>query len=505
MSRLSKNVILNVLGQVVIIILSFVAVKFIFVRLGKDALGIIFFAQTLTLVLRFILDLGLGSTTVREVAAHYQDERPYVLAFLRTASLVYWAFYGLLSVGIYVSAPFLIHRWVIVSDLDITQGILALRILGISAMLTLPRTFYISIFRGIERMEFNNGIDVATVALQQIGTVVLLAKGDGLVAVSCWLAVCFSLGIVAYVVICGHFFGWSALRPGFSLEVVRRNWRLTSHMASISLLGIVQTQTDKAISSKLLPLGLFGYYSMAYGTASRASLIANSIGEASLPSLSSAFSAGDEDVLMSRYRKLQDFLSYGTAPIFAGIVFFALPLFTYILSSAAATQLLLPTGFLCVGFLLNASLNGLYIYSIAVGRPDIAARSNMYAMVVVSPMTFLLVYFWGIRGAAFSWIVYHLFAFCYQGRRTCNECLGISIRRWLTYPLQSLGLAFLTYGTAWLVASAFASSSLILLVIAYLCATSVFILAAYSLIGQELRQTFTAYFRRRPRLVTELQ
>lgn len=503
MTKLSRNIIYNVIGQGLGVLLTFVAVKLIFARLGKDALGIIFFAQTMTFVLRSALDLGLGSTTVREVAAHYQDEPGYIRAFLRTVFTFYWLLYLLLVLGIYTSAPFLVKRWVILTDLDVPTAIHALRILGISAILTLPRAYYASILRGIERMEFNNAIDVATLAFQQLGTILILMTQGGLIRVSYWLAVCFGVGILVYAVVCSRFFSWSTFVPGFSAQVFQRNWRLACHMASISLLSVIQIQADKLISSKLLPLGIFGYYSVAYATVNRGSSAVTCIGDASLPSLSSAFGAGDHERLMSRYRKLQDFLSYGIAPVLAGIVFAALPLFTCLLNSGAAAQLLLPTVFLCVGFLLNASLNTPYMFSIAVGRPDITARSNLYALFAVTPVTFFLIYFWGIGGAALSWVVYQIFAYSYQGRRTCQECLHISTWRWAAYSLRALGLALLAYGVAWMAMSTFSSPKILPLAVSYLTATAAFLIAAYYLIGEDLRETVDKYLRRGPLFAPE--
>ena len=46
MSRLKKNIVYNVAGQVSLLVLSFVAVKFIFSDLGEDALGLIYFVMT---------------------------------------------------------------------------------------------------------------------------------------------------------------------------------------------------------------------------------------------------------------------------------------------------------------------------------------------------------------------------------------------------------------------------------------------------------------------------
>ena len=40
-------------------------------------------------------------------------------------------------------------------------------------------------------------------------------------------------------------------------------------------------------------------------------------------------------------------------------------------------------------------------------------RLNLVALLVVTPVTAALVYAFGIPGAAFSWVFYHLFAYVY--------------------------------------------------------------------------------------------
>ena len=63
MSRLSKNIIYNLCGQGLLLILGFVAVKYIFKQLGEDVLGIIFFAAIMNIVLVAVLKLGISATT----------------------------------------------------------------------------------------------------------------------------------------------------------------------------------------------------------------------------------------------------------------------------------------------------------------------------------------------------------------------------------------------------------------------------------------------------------
>jgi hypothetical protein len=61
MTRFAKNILYNLLGQGLVVFVSFLAVKYVFTHLGKDARGIIFFTQTLSIVSRSVLELGIAA------------------------------------------------------------------------------------------------------------------------------------------------------------------------------------------------------------------------------------------------------------------------------------------------------------------------------------------------------------------------------------------------------------------------------------------------------------
>lgn len=493
MSRLSKNILYNLFGQGSLLILSFVAVRFVFKQLGADGLGILYFSLVLSTILSAAMEMGIGSTTLREVSANWPEESAYIRDLIRTASLLFWAIYGLLAMGVYWAAPWLVANWIKLEALDAATATRVLRILGIGVILVLPRSLYASLLRGVQRMEFNNLIDVSSNILLQFGTIAILMMGGRLVHVACWVSASFALGVAAYLLVCAHFFSWAPLFPGFSSAVVRRNLAYASRMASVSLLAMVHTQADKAIASKLLPLGVVGYYGLAYTAASKGTLITTAIAQAAFPSLSALFKAGDKPTLLSQYRKLQDLLCFGTAPIFAAIPFAAVPLLTYVLDAQAARMLLLPVAFLCVGFYMNGTLNIPHVFSLAVGKPGIAARSNFYALFVVLPMTFALVYFFGVSGAAFSWVFYHLFAYAYAVPRICSDCLGTPVWSWYAHVLQVFALVALTYGVAWTVLAIVGTRSNTSLLLAYALASLIFVTVAYLRVGAELREAITRF------------
>ena len=109
-SALRRNISYNVVGQILIMGLGLVAVRLVFRQLGADAFGVMLFAQSLGLVLASVLDLGVSATIVREVAGQIDSDREYVWDLLRTATLLYWAAYLIVTLAIVVSAPLLASR-----------------------------------------------------------------------------------------------------------------------------------------------------------------------------------------------------------------------------------------------------------------------------------------------------------------------------------------------------------------------------------------------------------
>lgn len=483
-SSSSRNIAYNVLGQGAQLVLSLVAVKLVFARLGEDAVGIIYFSLTLNAVVGAILDMGIGATTTREVASHLDQEPRYIRDLIRTTSLFYWCGYVLLGAAIWLTAPYLVEKWLILESLDAATAIQAVRILGVGALLGLPRSLYVGLFRGLQRMEFNNLIDVAVAGLQQLGIIAVLLLGGGLLpAVSC-LAFGYALGLVIYVLAAARFVPWTAFVPGYSSAVVGRNWRFSLGMASISVLATVHTQSDKVILSRLLPLRTLGWYSVMYGLFAKASMVTGAVSQAVFPVLSSQASAGDRDLLTSTYRKFQDLVCYATIPVFAAATFAALPLFTFVFSAEVARTLLAPAVLLAVGFFMNSALTLPYILSLAVGRPEIMARTNLLALFVVLPATGLLIYYGGVLGASSSWVVYHLFAYSVALPRICRECLDLPLAAWLRSFSRAVGLACVTYGAAWAVVMVVGAGTPLPLALAYVLASTAFLAGAYRLVDR---------------------
>ena len=489
MTRLTKNVIYNVAGQGVVLLLSLVAVRFIFRRLGDDVFGIIFFNLVLTSVLTNALELGVSATIVREISRHFEIERIYVRDLIRSASLLYWAIGLLLVATIWAAAPLLVTHWVNLKTIDSGTAATILRILSVTALVALPKGLYASLFRGRQMMGLNNAVDVGTALAQQTGILLLLLAGGGVYLVASWISVSATLGIIAYIVVAGRLFGWGVLAPTFSMYVARRNIGFTSQMMVISVLSLVHIQAAQVIVTKLLPIAEFGFYGFASSTVNRATFVTGAVAQAAFPSFSNLVGSDSRPTLLRQYRKLQDLVCYATLPLFTGMLFAAIPVYTYVFNANVAQRLLLPTAFLALGTWMNGTLNIPYVLSLAMGKPEITARLNLYALICVLPVTAVLIVVFGLPGAGFSLVFYHLFAYAYAVPRICRECLKSGTWAWYLHVLKVLGLAGVTYGLAWVVINALQAFSLPALLAAYAAASVAFGVGAYVSIGSDLRDT----------------
>ena len=175
-----------------------------------------------------------------------------------------------------------------------------------------------------------------------------------------------------------------------------------------------------------------------------------------------------------------------TAPIFAVVPFAVPSVFGLVLGPAQAEQMLLPSTLLAVGFYMNSTLNMPYILSLAVGKPEIALALNAWALAAVLPSTVLLIWRWGLTGAALSWVVYHAFAYLYLVPRICRECAGGGTWRWYLDVARFFIPAVAIYGIAWFTAVAVGQSAAAL-GLAYGVGTAVYTAAGWKALSANAR------------------
>jgi O-antigen/teichoic acid export membrane protein len=436
------------------------------------------------------------STAVREVAQHASSDRPYLIRLIQTGSLFYWSAFLFVAALVYLLAPVIASHWITLRDMHDEVAAYGLRVLGIAGLTALPQRFYASLIRGLQRMHITNAVDVGTAALQQGGTIVIASAGGSFLLVATWLTLCLALSLGAYMVICASLFGWRALLPRYEHDVVQRNYAYSGTMMWVSLLAVIQAQSDKVVIGKLLPVGVLGAYGFVYGLASRASFVNDAIAQAALPSFSQQLAQRMQDAAVARYHKLQDLACLTTVPLLGAVLFAAGPALQYVFDTRIASMLLIPLALLCVGFFMHAVLYTPYVFSLAAGRPDISLRATMLALPISVAATVPLTMAFGLVGAAAAWIIYHVVVYLTAIPAIVRACLQLPPREWFAHFGKVSVAAGLSYGVAWVFTFGTDPFSPVVSATAYMSATGAFLACSWFIVSADFQEAIQALLRR---------
>ena len=217
-------------------------------------------------------------------------------------------------------------------------------------------------------------------------------------------------------------------------------------------------------------------------------LLINSISQAAYPSFSALANDGKQMELMKQYGKLQEILCFALVPVLFFVLFFAKFLFIFMFDIEIAGILLLPTICLIVSTYMYGTLVLPHIVALSLGNPGIAVKQNFYGIFVVLPITILLIYFFGLTGAAVSKIVYYGFAYFYSVRRICFECFKSLPKLWYKEVIKPISLSVITYVTPLLVLTFLKIELLLVQIIVYFCTTIAFSIGTYFIVSEENRK-----------------
>jgi O-antigen/teichoic acid export membrane protein len=265
MNRQALNIVANFSGVTARLIFSLVFNIIYFRLLGSESYGLIGFYVSLA-ALSALFDLGLNQTVVREVARRGADgEGAGELRTVVFTLQLLLAGIGL-SLGLLVAlgAPWIAASWFSAARLATHEITASVALMGGALALLFPANVFYGTMTGLQRQVLSNSIIVAATAFRGALTVAaLFVFGPSPV-------IFFSAQIVVSAIEAGVLciIVWRLLPPSsqrlrFDAALLRATWKFSSQtwlavtFAQIAMLG------DKIILSTLLPLHLFGLYSLA--------------------------------------------------------------------------------------------------------------------------------------------------------------------------------------------------------------------------------------------------
>jgi len=410
-NSLKKNITANFAGTFWQALMGLVFVPLYIKYIGMESYGLIGIFTTLQVIFG-LLDVGLGSTLTREMArlSVIPNKAQETRNLSRTLETLYWGIAVLVGIAIVSVAPIIAHNWIKAGQLPPKTIEQSLLIMGFITVFQMPIGFYSGGLMGLQKQVLLNIISVCMGTLRGGGAVLVL----WLVSPTIQVFLLWQFGISIINAFLFALFFWRSLpRSGskavFQKQLLQGIWRFTAGMGGISILGVVLTQMDKVILSKLLSLEMFGYYSLA-------SLVAMSLGRLFTPFFFSIYprftqlvSVNDLDELKLLYHKSCQFIAVLILPVAIVIAFFSyevILLWTQNPITAEKTHLLV--SIMICGTALNGLMNPPYALQLAFGWTRLPFYANFISVLLCVPLIISMVTFFGAVGGAAVWLALNI-------------------------------------------------------------------------------------------------
>lgn len=389
--------------------LVFVPVYIRFV--GIEAYGLLgIFAAILGLFA--VLDLGFSSTLNREMArlsvvpGKAQEMRDLV----RTLEIPYWLIGVLIAMGLVVASPFVVRHWITANALTPQTVELAFVLMGVCLAIQWPIGYYSGGLMGLQRQVLVNGINTAIASLRGIGAVgVLWLISPTIEAFFKWQIIVSVLHLCLMASSLWRSLPHTDDRPRFRPDLFREIWRFAAGVTGIAITATLLTQLDKIILSRMLPLEVFGYYSLANVTAMVLYRLINPIYGALYPRLTCLVQLNDLGGLAKLYHKSAQLVALAVLP--AALVLAAFSheiLYLWTQNEQTASRAHQVVTLLVIGNALHCIMHVPYALQLAHRWTRLGFYFNLSALVIMVPLTIFATMHFGAVGAASVWIVLNI-------------------------------------------------------------------------------------------------
>lgn len=492
-TSLKRNILHSIVTQVVTMIVTLVSTKLVFASLGAEVLGIVNFAVMITFLLILVADLGLTQMLTREVSAHRNDGNGYVVSFIRAVSLITWAAFSSALILIVIAIPIFSDKWLHFENMPKEVVSEALILIAAGMLCAMPRAVYGAVINGYERIDLWNNITLTFSLVQQVGVAIVVMSGGGVLILGWWYFAVGALSLIPSALLVVRLAGPYSVRPKWFSSVLARNLRFGIVLFANSLTGYFSTQADKWVIAKLQPVSALGYYGFIQGLVGKGAVIPGAIATAAFPSLANSAGISDRTIKV-KYQKLQDLTCFIVLPISTGVAMLGIIATEFVFGVVIMHELWLALIFLSLGQML---LGFLYIpswFAVAMKQPGISLRTNLWAVVIVTPIIIVLTANYGLIGAAFSSVVFSLWHWVYFIPQFSKHCLKSETLGWYQRSFRFLLIGLVAYGGTWTLAwyngAGLAPFPLLL---AYTAGTIFYLFAAWFVLTLELRQALTKF------------
>jgi O-antigen/teichoic acid export membrane protein len=406
---LKRNIAASYAAQLYASLIGVVLVPLYVKYMGLEAYGLVGFYGMLQGWF-MLLDMGLTPTMARETARFRANagDAQSLRNLLRALEGIFIAVALLGATAMILGSGLIAGRWLKVQQLPLREVRHALMLIGGIAALRWVSELYRGVITGSERLVWLNGLNIAVATLRfvlvipffvYVGTSPTQFFSYQLLVAVLEVAL---LAAAAYRLLPrSHDFR----RPSWSWQPIREVLRFSLAMAATSVIWVVSTQSDKLLLSKLVPLSIYGCFTLAVLVASGIMMISVPVSGPLMPRLVALNAAGDEGNLVGVYRGATQLVAVMVVPAALVLAFFSRDVLWAWTGDSAIARTAAPV--LTLYALGNAVLAlGAFPYYLqyAKGNLNLHLIGSSLFVAALLPSLIWATHRYGIIGAGYAWL-----------------------------------------------------------------------------------------------------
>jgi O-antigen/teichoic acid export membrane protein len=401
---LAKNILWNLTGQVLPMLVGLITIPILIRSLGTERFGIL---TLIWIVIGYfgVFDFGLGRALTKIVAERLgSDERDSVPAIVMGTLRI------ALALGVAGAAIVMcIAPWLVTTALNIPGSLMeeslhAFYLLALSIPLVICTVCLRGVLEANQRFDQVNAVRVPLGVFTFLGPLAVAVFSSSLVAIVAVL-------IVGRILACAAYGWWSSRliqRPVSTAKLdrrfVRQLFAFGGWMTVTNLVGPLMVYMDRLLIGSVMTMSAVTYYATPYEIVSRLSFIPASIVGVLFPAL--AYSLAKDPLQASKIlQRGLDGIALLILPVLVLLTAYAEPGLRWWVGDEIAQRGSAVLQWLALGVLLNGFAHLTVAQIQAAGRPDLSAKLHLFEFA-----PYLLCLWWltrmkGIEGAAMAWTI----------------------------------------------------------------------------------------------------
>jgi len=401
--QLARNMAVAMANSVVVVLINLIALPFYLRFLGMEAYGLIGFYATLQTVFQ-VFDLGLAPTVSREIAHGAETgQQRRSASLLRTLGIVYTGVAVMIAVIVAFVAPWISTHWLQAEALPATTVTQAVTLMGVNLACRWPISLYHGGLIGAHRLARSAATSMTVNICAAVATIAVLAWGvRSIQAFFVVQAVFGLLQVIVLRVLARRAVG--ECDAPYDFGDLRRVWNFSAWMGGVAIAGLLVSQFDKVVLSRLVSLESFAHYMLAALLVSGLQILTMPAFNTLYPKFSALIARGDMVALEYLYDAAAKLFATALFALAFGVVFQTGPLVTLWLGDPGIAAEIAPVAaWLAVGSALNGVMYFPYSLQLASGQPKLAFAIAVGLLITIIPAVLLLATRFGILGGALGW------------------------------------------------------------------------------------------------------